>query len=391
MKFTIGTVSGFQQFENDLRLIKSSVLYADEIELIGLTEYAAFKYLPNILNCQKGLDEFLDGLIPFLRSINLPDKDNIIQSIELAKTQLQVFAPYLKKKKRRSTVEIQAQMKARQLQNDLQVQFTEALQKLVSEPSSEELQTLIDKQLVTIFDYKLKDINMYEMTGSYVGNMLNAIHADNTFPLFDETSTNVIGNIAKTQLIDISKLDKEVLRHAGVATNILMTLPTLESASYDELLDLKRENAAPLARFRKAIYGFSESISSLPWDRNFKYECLKIYDTEVVPQVAEINELLTDTGTLKNLGRKVLADEEIRKKVGFAVGGLATAITTSSNLSGMIRELLLAMSIATFSKEAATAFLKIINLGVQAYDETKSEQKQGKENVMYYYYLATKI
>ena len=46
MKFTIGTVSNSLNLEEDLRLIKSSILYADEIELIGMVEYALYKYLP---------------------------------------------------------------------------------------------------------------------------------------------------------------------------------------------------------------------------------------------------------------------------------------------------------------------------------------------------------
>lgn len=391
MKFTIGTVSNFHQFEQDLRLIKSSLLYADEIELIGLTEYVTFRYLPRVLDCQNNLEEFIDGLIPFLRSINVPGKEEALQQIESAKVQLKAFDPYLKKKKCRSKAELQAQMAVRRMQNDLQAQLSETMQKLVSPPSSSELQTLLDRNLIRVFDYQLKEINADELTGGYIGNMLNAIYASNTFPLFDSASTDVIGSIAKTKVIEISKLDAEVLRHAGIATSILMTLPTLDSATYDELIDLRQQNAAPLARFRKAVYGFSEKISSLPWDRDFQYECLKIYDTEVAPEVAEINEVFTDTSTLKNLGRKVLADEEIRKKAGLAVGGLATAITTSSSLSGFLRNLLLAMSIATFSTEAATTFFKIINLGVQSHDEAQKTKKQAKENVMYYYYLASKI
>lgn len=42
MKFTIGTASSSMEFEEDIRLIKSSLLYADEIELIGMAEYAIF-------------------------------------------------------------------------------------------------------------------------------------------------------------------------------------------------------------------------------------------------------------------------------------------------------------------------------------------------------------
>lgn len=187
-------------------------------------------------------------------------------------------------------------------------------------------------------------------------------------------------------------MNPEVLRHAGVAANILMTLPTLENATYDELIDLKQQNAAPLARFRKAIYEYSEKISSLPWDSDFQYECIKLYETEVIPKVTEINELFTETSTLKNLGKKVLADEEIRKKAGYVIGGgLATAITTSSDLIGIIRNLLMIGSIASFSTAAATGFLKVINYGIQANDEAQKAKKQGRENVMYYYYLASKL
>ncbi len=38
-KFTIGTISNSLDLAEDLKLIKSSILYADEIELIGMAEY----------------------------------------------------------------------------------------------------------------------------------------------------------------------------------------------------------------------------------------------------------------------------------------------------------------------------------------------------------------
>lgn len=262
---------------------------------------------------------------------------------------------------------------------------------LTNEPSSLELQNLIDNEIISVFDYQLRGFDTNEMTGSYVASLLNAIYANNTYPLFDDTSTGFLGVIAKSKLIDISKTDADVIRHAGVATNILQTLPTLEAASYDEIIDFRNQNEVPLMRFRNAVFGFSEKISSLPWDHEFQYECLKLYHTEVVPKVEEINEVFSETSTLKNFGKKVLADEEIRRKAGWAIGGLAVAITTSNSLSSAFRNMLMAMSLATFSKEAGQAFLKVLNMGIQAHDETVKAKKHGKENVMYYYYLASKL
>jgi hypothetical protein len=390
MKFTIGTVSNFQEYEKDLQLIKSSLLYADEIELIGLTEYAVFKYLPVVMDGGKDLASLISGLLPFLRSIEITNKDDMLQQLEYAQSQLQIYSPILKKKKRRTTVELQAQLKIKQVQKEIKDKLEEAMAQLITQPSSLELQGLVEKGIVSIFDYQMQSMNTDEMTGGYFGKMMNAIYAANTFPLFDDISAGLVQSIAQAKLIDISKLDGEVLRHAGVASRILMTLPTLESASYDELLDFKSQNSIPLARFRKAIYDFSEKISSLPWDKEFQYECIKLYDTEVAPKVAEINELFTETSTLKNFGKKVLADEELRKDAGFVAGGLATAITTSATLSGLLHQFLITVSLAVLSKEAGKGFLRVADLWVQGHDEAKKAKKQGSDNVMYYYYLASK-
>lgn len=66
MKFTIGTASSSLDFEEDIKLIKSSLLYADEIELIGMAEYAVFKYLPGRISSVKDIETLVDSFIPLL-------------------------------------------------------------------------------------------------------------------------------------------------------------------------------------------------------------------------------------------------------------------------------------------------------------------------------------
>ena len=89
MKFTIGTVSNFQEYSEELLLIKSSLLYADEIELIGLTEYAVYKYLPYILDGNKNMEEIFDALAVFLNALNFPEKEDVLRDLNLIHTQLQ--------------------------------------------------------------------------------------------------------------------------------------------------------------------------------------------------------------------------------------------------------------------------------------------------------------
>ena len=394
MKFTIGTVSNSLNLEEDLRLIKSSILYADEIELIGMVEYALYKYLPANVFGAKDLDSMIPALKMFLQSVKPEGCASILNQLEDSELHLRFYAPSLKKKNRRSTQEILAQYKIKTLEKQLQEQLESGMDQLLTTPESRKIKNLIDRNIVSVYDYGFKEFDVNELTGGYFANLMNAMYNGTAYPLLDKQRSGVIDSVVQTKLLDIGRLDDKVLRHAGVASEILMTLPTLESATVDELIDLKKENQTPLANFRKAIYGFSNQIESLPWDNNFQYDCLQLYNTEVVPRIQEINEVMTQTSVLKNLGNRVLADEEIRKKAGYAAAGLTTAITTSTNLFNVIevlRHLILVAGLATISKELATGFLKIANMYNQSRIEVKEKKDATGKNVMYYYYLASKL
>ena len=393
MEFTIGTVSGSLAFEEDIRLIKSSLLYADEIELIGMVEYAVYKYLPLCCDTTASLETLLSKWTPVIRSIGSPEAQEILPQLEDCSAKLKEFAPVLNKKKRRTKAEILGQMQIRKAEKEMKEDLTSAFHELLSHPNSLEIQYLIDKNIVSVFDYGFAGFNVNELTGGYCANLINSMSQGTSFPLFDKTSNELIGSLASSKLIDIGNTNPELLRHAGVATNILMTLPTLESASFDELIDIKREYSKPLTLFRKGIYSFSEKVKSLPWDKDFQFECLKLYDTEVTPSLLDINEQITQTSVLKNLSRQVLADEEIRKEAGWIAGGLTAAITTSTSFSGAIsaiKTLLLGLSLITIAPEATKAFLKTANLTRQAFEESREKKSSVESNVMYYYYLASK-
>jgi hypothetical protein len=285
-------------------------------------------------------------------------------------------------------------MSIKKVETECHKLMVDGFDQLLSQPSSQEIGELVNRKLISVYDYGFSEFNINELSGGYFANMMNALYDGTSYPLFDKMSSELIGTVAKTKVLDIGHLDKEVLRHAGVASGILMTLPTLESASVDELIALKQEHQTPLINFRKAIYEFSGKIQSLPWSDDFQYDCLKLYNAEVVPRVQEINEIMTETSVLKNLGRKVLADEEIRKSAGWMIAGLTTAITTSNSMSGafsILRNLIIVAGLAGISQQAVTGFLKTANMVSQAKKEAKEDKKEAEKNVMYYYYLASKI
>lgn len=362
-------------------------------ELIGMAEYAVYKYIPRCLENAKDIEGILTSFVPLLESIDVQDAKILARQLKEVSAKISPYMPCLRKKKHRSKEEILAQNQVKKVERQCREELEKAFQEMTNGESAKEIKRLVGQNIINIYDYNFVRFDVNELSGGYFANLLGIMKHGTSYPLFDEISSDVVGSVIDKKKLDLSNLDQEILRHAGVATNILMTLPTLDSASVDEILDFKKDLKNPLDNFRKAVYGFSERIKSLPWDDDFKYECLKLYYTEVFPSVEEINELSSETSVLKNFGRKVLEDEEVRKKLGYIGVGLVTSITTGPNISfalGVIENLLRMGATIGLSAAGVDAFLKTSDLMKQAYKESEEKKSEIKNNVMYYYYKASK-
>lgn len=393
MKFSIGTASSNMEFEEDIRMIKSSLLYDDEIELIGMAEYAIFNYLPKCLTSANDFEAIISNMIALLGGFDNEQAKTLKNQLENIQKQVTPYLPQLKKKKRRSKQEILAQLKLRTLESQCKSQLSTAYQELANTHGISQIQTMIDKNIISVYDYSYNGFSTEELTGGYFANLLGTIKHGGSYPLFDSISASIVSNVITNKFLDFSTMDKEIIRHAGIAHNILSTLPTLEKASIDEILDFKKDMKIPLDNFRTAIYGFTEKITTMPWDDDFCYECVKLYDTEVMPKVNEINELSSETSVLKNFGKQVLNDGEERRKLGYLGAGLITTVTTNSNMFDALSIL------ETFIKAGAklgltaagvTAFLKTADVLRQANSNAKEKRREMEGNVMYYYYKASK-
>lgn len=379
MKFTIGTVSDSMEFDEDLKLIKSSLLYADEVELIGMAEYAVYKYIPRCLNNAKDIDGMMGSFIPMLESIDTREAQDLVVTLKNSYAQIAPYIPYLKKKKNRSKQEIIAQKYVVKEMESCIKSLEIVFQELFNYPGTKTIQELIEKNIISVYDYKFVGFDIEELSGGYFANLLGTIKHGKSYPLFDNISSSVVGAVIDEKKLDLSNTTQEILRHAGIATNILMTLPTIDSASIDEILDFKKDMKVPLDNFRKAVYSFSEKITSLPWDDDFEYDCLKLYNTEVLPCVNEINELSSETSVLKNFGSKVLADEEARKKLGYIGAGLATTITTGHNITfalGIVETLIRTGAKIGLLAAGVSAFLKTADLMNKAIKESKEKKRK---------------
>lgn len=395
MKFTIGTASSNLEFNEDMKLIKGALLYADEVELVGMAEYAVFKYFPTRLSKAKDIEGLINSFIPFLKSLDSDDARALVEQLEKLDDQIQPYLPLLRKNKRRNKQEIQAQLLMKKFEKQSKDMLEEALNKMTEAGHGSEIQKLVHQNVIDVYDYDFESFDVNELTGGFFANLVGTMKHQTSFPLFDSICADVMGNVLEStpNCIKLSDMDKEIIRHAGVASNIMMTLPMLEYAEVSEILDFKKSMKVPLDNFRGAIYGFAEKMSSLPWDDDFEYECLKLYETQVLPNINEINELTGEASVLKNFGRRVLEDEEERKKLGYLGAGMAATITTGigiANAMNVLENLIRLGAKIGLTTVGIEAFLKTADLLNKAHNDSKEMKKIINNNVMYYYYMANK-
>ncbi len=89
----------------------------------------------------------------------------------------------------------------------------------------------------------------------------------------------------------------------------------------------------------------------------------------------------------------MLADEEERKKLGYLGAGMAAAITTGIGISDAMTVLENMIRLGArigLSTVGVEAFLKTADLLNKAHNDSKGVKQQISNNVMYYYYMASK-
>ena len=147
----------------------------------------------------------------------------MVQKLEYTQQQLKLFAPYLKKKKQRSKQEILAQRQMETVEKQIREQLANSMEEFFSAYGSQEIKNLIDRNIISVYDYKFKRFDSNELTGGYFANLMNAMYTKAAYPLFDKQSSDIIDSVVKINLLDIGRLDNKVLRHAGIASEILIT------------------------------------------------------------------------------------------------------------------------------------------------------------------------
>jgi hypothetical protein len=172
---------------------------------------------------------------------------------------------------------------------------------------------------------------------------------------------------------NISDMKREQIKHIATVHDALERLPNFERCSISEIISIRKELDKFLSRFRAAMLEYSETIKTMPWDKDFSNEVSILFLKKIDPCVEEIRNVVEQNSILRILCTNVLNDNIL---TGAIVGSIGVAISP-------LPEAILPVIVAG----GLTLGKTILN----TYDDYLQENQKSQSNALYFYYQAGKM
>lgn len=374
MDFTVAVTPDTMSIEQDLLFIKSALLYADTITLVSpmASTYFNFKDTNNGKN-EKTLFKLLMNIMPYCECADP-------EYIGSVKDTLFKFNDIINSKMYKS-IPTSIRLPIKQALQNIYIEIKKVLEDNLGEMNCRSLINLVESKKVELYNFQTSLHDDDSFVYEFYDILKNTITDMKTFPLFDDMSNDLMKSAVSDGVITLNKINEEEAKHAKLANNLLVSLPSFEFASVDEILDIRSELEKPLFRFRSKLLSYNEKIQSMPWDDEFQYECIKLYQQEVAPAVLEIDEITKESSFIKNLGYSFLTDETALKNAGELIitVTMAGVISTFTDVLSSGQALLTAGGAYTATKIA------------KAYKEYRKTQHEIMKKDMYFYHRTGKL
>lgn len=321
---------------NEIRLVKSTILYADHISICSptLVMLNSTRWIADAN--QQDRFAFLKRVGPSLGLDREPeDLDRMQQLLALPRRERRRLGlpPELSRDFDRSWDEVRR-----------------VVDGLWDETGASEIQTAIDAGLVTIEDLNIggseletvsqivaaaagaEDFDLDAMTALFVQRLHELITgADSSYPVFDDAVGSIVEAGLGTGLFRATSTSMSRGSRAGVASGLIAMLPSFSNASISELIDIRKELEKPLIRFRASISEMSRGMSSNFYEDEFNEDIEQLYVEFVAPALLEINETVAGSSMLRSF-----SDQVLRSPAGVVSGGVAVGVATLGDLPAFI-------------------------------------------------------
>jgi hypothetical protein len=378
---TIGSASSKAfDLQNDLRMLRSAVAYAEKVKLCS----TSMSHMYSVLNYSKDLKSFVAYLEEVYRSHPDPARrERLAQTIDFLREALRKSPR--QQEKNELFVMSMLKRKMQEQRNDLKAKYPalakeneiKGIMKAVNSGILE-LHTFQSLQIETLMAvlHSGETPNEAGITPSteriveeYLEITASAVMEGATYPMFDDTT----GQLVKARLEEkgqtLSDIRMQRARHSALAGALLESLPDFSHAPIDEIIDIRKELREPLDRFRGGVSTYAASMKTIPWNKDFADEANELFTQKVKPGILELDDLVKSaSGPLSHIGR------EVAKAKSLIGGGAAIGffVDTPDSLPQYVRMALGSVLPLTFA----------VSEGIKSY---QNERRKIKNHTLYFY------
>jgi hypothetical protein len=365
--------------DSDLRMLRSALIYGDQVKLCS---YTTSGVLFLFVAWSSPTKHFLEWGEENIVSI-IPDGKKRKDLIEGIKSYEEILT-----KKYRDRYDLQIRMRVERDLAQTKREMRERYPAITKESDIRGIQSAIKSNLLELYTFKsldFRDIAKKHFAGGDTGDasdvvdefvnlVSEAIENRTTYPLFDDTSGNLVKLGIEDGALSRSAIRVRQVKHCALADNLLRRLPDFSQTPIDELLDIRTELRPSLDRFRSGVSAYAKDIQSAPWDRDFAAEADELFIQKVKPGVIEVDDMIASNTSIAEC----------------VLRGLVNSKSLSGGAIGFIIDQHLALP-----KYIATALGYAIPTAFSLWEEFKNRfKKRGdaqKHDLYFYYQLRDKV
>jgi hypothetical protein len=349
--------------ENDMRLVKASLLYADKAKLCNFTSSMLLTILSYGLLNTKQRTDFVESLLPIVVQ-SQENSSQILFALEVLKS--------LKRKKNLNKQELLLKMQYTSQMRKTTKSIEENFSGMLENAGIQSLLTAIESGLLEIHPLNIaNDEDKEKPIKEFVEVLSQAVSDENTYPLFDDQIGDLMRLAVKEGEIQVSQSGIARGKHSALAANLIERLPLFDEAEINEVLDIRQELSRPLKRFRSAMIKFSEGIKNASWDEEFSYDVEVVFIREIEPAILDIEDAIKSNNYLANLTRKIISNP-LTLPAGSALGVLMSPLSELP--------MLITTSLGVGTSASIVAY--------DAYKEWKQNNLKTEQNNLFFYYKA---
>ncbi|WP_374455995.1 hypothetical protein [Nocardioides sp.] len=293
----------------DVTLVKSALLYADEVELLGLA--ASLVYAT--------------GMAPAASSPTLAE---LIELTEIVSDEVRITpeirtaVAYIERAERKGQplpLEWREDLESvREFRSKAGKMLVDSSEKMARNTGLWDLRPAIDARVVTVADLGLRRADTLravvgKSTGSdaevkaWMDGIVKRLSDARTHLLFDQETASFVDAMVREGVVGISSAGRLLLGKAAMGAGLVAKLPTFEGASVEELLELRSDLSMPLTRYRAAVVRLSKTIPGIPvteLDAAVQAE----WEASVAPALDDLSTGLIEHGLVHELSKQARLD-----------------------------------------------------------------------------------